>query len=418
MNHTQQPLRIALIGCGQIADAHLQEIAKLSCARLVAVCDVHRDLADQAAARFDVPAAYDDHRRMLDETHPDVVHVATPAQTHQRLAIELLQRGCHVYVEKPLALNVAGADEILAAALAAGRLVCVGHDQLFDPAWRDCRQRIDAGHIGPVQHVESVLGYPLSGQFGALVASDETHWVRRLPGGLFHNTISHPLYRITDLLPDDAPRIDARWFARGDAPFPTELRVQLQGRNVTGSLLFDTGIEPQRITRVYGARGCLTVDFDAQTVVLHRNPRLPGAFGRLETPWRAWRQAARNLRRNVGRFVRSDLHYFAGMRGLIGAFYGAIQSGGPPPIAYAEMRRVTRIMDAIFDHCRTSADQPVGVPPSGGRTSHDAPAVPLRQLSVNPCSAPREPPPPGSELVFGAAETVAPEDAALSCTQS
>lgn len=363
MNPTPSPLRIALIGCGQIADAHLQEIAKTDCARVVAVCDVHRDLAHQAAARFAIPARYTDHRRMLDEVRPDIAHVTTPAHTHHRLAIDLLERGCHIYIEKPLALNADEADEIIAAARAANRMVCVGHDQLFDPAWLESRQRITAGEIGAVRHIESILGYPLSGQFGALVAADESHWVRRLPGGLFHNTISHPLYRITDLLPDEQPRIDARWFARGDATFPTELRVHLQGRDVTGSLLFDTGIEPQRITRVYGTRGCLTANFDAQSVVLHRNARLPGAFGRLETPWRDWRQSARSLRRNIWRFVRSDLHYFAGMRGLIEAFCHAIRTSGPPPIPYPEMQRVTRLMDEIFAQ--------VGVPPLGGTESID-----------------------------------------------
>lgn len=357
MNHSRQPLRIALIGCGQIADAHLQEIAKLRSARVVAVCDLHRDLAYQAGARFGVEAIYDDHRRMLDEARPEVVHVTTPAHTHHRLAVELLQRGCHVYVEKPLALIVGEADEIIEAARQSGRMVCVGHDQLFDPAWIECRRRIDAGEIGDVRHVESVLGYPLSGQFGALVASDPTHWVHRLPGGLFHNTISHPLYRITDLLPDAEPHVDARWFARNSADFSTDLRVELRGADVTGSLLFDTAIEPQRVTRVYGSKGRLTVDLDAQTVVLRRAAKLPGAFGRLETPWRDWRQAARNLRRNIRRFIGSDLHYFAGMRGLIEAFCTAIQTGGAPPIACSEMRRVTLLMDRIFDVCRNSLDQ-------------------------------------------------------------
>jgi predicted dehydrogenase len=202
------------------------------------------------------------------------------------------------------------------------------------------------------------------------VAADESHWVRRLPGGLFHNTISHPLYRITELLPDKEPEVDAHWFSRGESSFPTELRVHLRGRGVTGSLLFDTGIEPQRVTRVYGANGSLTVDLDAQTVVVQRSPSLPGAFGQIESPWRNWRLAARNLRRNVWRFVRSDLHYFAGMRGLIEAFCQAIQTGSAPPIACDEMRRVTRIMDAIFEQCRA-----VGVPPSGGlRTVDPVPA--------------------------------------------
>lgn len=355
MSQTPRTLRVALIGCGQIADAHLQEIAKLECARVVAVCDRHLDLAQQAAARFGIPSAYDDHLRMLDEVRADVVHVTTPAQTHRTLALDALERDCHVYVEKPFALDAAEADEIISTARAADRLVCVGHDQLYDPAWLDLRGRVAGGEIGQVRHVESVLGYPLSGQFGALVAADGDHWVRKLPGGLFHNTISHPLYRITEFLGDAAPVVRAHWFALGAAEFPTELRVHLRGHSVTGSLLFATTIGAQRITRVYGERGCLTVDLDAQSVVRQRPPRLPGAFAKIETPWRNWRECGSSLRRNLGRFIRSDLHYFAGMSGLFQAFYSAILTGGPLPIPCTELHRVTRIMDTIFAQCRADS---------------------------------------------------------------
>lgn len=352
MNETRPQLRIVLVGCGQIADAHLQEIAKVDCARVVAVCDIHRDLADQAAARFGVPAAYDNLEQMLDVERPDVAHITTPAHTHAPLAMQVVERGCHAYVEKPFALDAAEADGILCVADEHSRKVCLGHDQLFDPVWIEARRRIAAGEIGAVRHVESVLGYALDGQFGAAMKSDPNHWVRRLPGGLFQNTISHPLYRITDLMTDERPGIDAQWFSRRELEIPTELRVHLRGRDVTGSLVFDTGIEPQRITRVYGTQGNLEADLDAQVVRRHRKPGLPGAFGKLEAPWRQWREAGRNLRRNISRFLRSDLHYFAGMGNLFEQFYRSILDDADPPIPYSEMRRVTRIMDGIFDLCR------------------------------------------------------------------
>ena len=345
------PLRVAILGCGQIADAHLQQIQRLPEASVVAVCDVHRDIADQAAARFDVPAAFDDLDQMLDEARPQVVHVTTPAQTHFDLSMSLLRRGCHVYVEKPFTLDVEECCTLLAEAEAAERLVTVGHDQLFDPTWLECRRRVDAGEIGAVRHVESVLGYPLGGQFGTLVATDPQHWVHRLPGGLFHNTLSHPLYRITDLLVDESLEIDAHWFSRTGG-FPTDLRAHFRSGAATASLSFDTAIEPQRVTRIYGERGLLEVDLDAQVIRRQSRPRLPGAFGKLETPFHQWREASRNLRRNLWRFVRSDIHYFGGMHELFRRFYSAIRNEAAPPIPYREIRRVTSLMDQIFDQCR------------------------------------------------------------------
>lgn len=344
-------LRMALIGCGQIADAHLQEAAKVDSVEVVAVCDMHLDLAKQAAARFRTPGIYDNLDRMLAEVKPDVVHITTPAHTHGPLTMKALAAGCHVYVEKPFTLDALEAEVVITAAESAGKKLCIGHDQLFDPTWLDCRARIAAGQIGQVRHIESTLGYPISGQFGAVVAGDPRHWVRQLPGGLFQNTISHPLYRILDLLPDPHPRVEARW-DRTKYDFPTELWVQLRGAEVTGSLTFTSSVYAQRVTRVYGDKGMLEVDFDAQTIRRHTAPKLPGAFGRLEMPFRQWREGARNLRRNLWRFLKCEIHYFSGMRNLMAEFYRSIQQNTEQPISNAEMLRVTRIMDEIFADCR------------------------------------------------------------------
>jgi predicted dehydrogenase len=352
-----EPLSVALIGCGQIADAHLQEIRKIKAARMTSVCDLHRDLAIQAAARFDVPSVYDDVAVMLAEVRPQVVHVATPAHIHFAVARQCLLAGCHVYVEKPFTQTVEEAEALTAIAGERGLKLCVGHDQLFDPAWLALRQRVENGEIGEVRHVESVLGYPISGQFGSQVAADPRHWVRRLPGGLFHNTISHPLYRITEFLTDETPHIDARWQTRPPYDFPTELWVQLRGRSVTGSLTFASTIEAQRFTRVYGTQGALEVDLDGQVIRRIGASKAPGAFCKLATPWSQWREGARNLRRNAMRFLKSDIHYFAGLRGLCERFYDAIQTGSDVPIAASEILRVTRIMDRIFDEARTAGGE-------------------------------------------------------------
>ncbi len=347
----KKSLRTVLIGCGQIADAHLQELVHVNQANVVAVCDTIQDLADQAAARFGISHVYSHVSRMLSEQKPDVVHITTPVQTHAVLAEQSLQAGCHVYIEKPMAVDVDEADRVISLARKVNRTICLGHDQLFDPIWQEACRRIENGAIGTVRHVESTLGYPIGGPFGRSVTSDPHHWVHRLPGGLFQNTISHPLYRITEFLRDERPEIIARWSGR-EHGFPTELFVWIQGAEVTGQLTFLSRIAAQRITRLVGEQGALTIDFDGQTIRQEAPPKMPGAFGKLELPFRQWREGARNLRRNVWRFIRSDIHYFAGMRELFRRFYDSLIEGGDPPISTAEMRRVTWIMDEIFRQCR------------------------------------------------------------------
>src|SRR5688500_9985883 len=115
-------LQMALVGCGQIADAHLQAARRNGLATIAAVCDRSPDLARQAAVRFGVPYWDSDFDRMLDRTRPDVVHIATPPATHRDLFERAVKAGAHVYVEKPFALSATEAGEMLAMAAARDRL--------------------------------------------------------------------------------------------------------------------------------------------------------------------------------------------------------------------------------------------------------------------------------------------------------
>lgn len=351
---SEKRIRVGLVGCGQIADAHLQQIRRIPWADPVAVCDLEPLLARQAAERFEIAGQYTCLSRMIEESRPDVVHITTPVDSHRPLSNELLNAGVHVYVEKPFTVDADEARDVMGTAKKNERFVCLGHDQLYDPVWLDCCRRIEQGTIGDVQHVESVLGYPLHGPFGAQVIANPDHWVRRLPGGLFQNTISHPLYRITEFLPDEDPEIQATWFSRfRQIPFPTELRVHLRGEEVTGNLLFTSSTKPcHRLTRIYGTEGMLEVDLNSNLIRQDRANRYPGALSRIEVPWRCLRESVGNLALNLGRFWKGDLHYFEGMRRTFLKFYEAILGEGDLPVSEHEMIRVTLLMDRIFDECR------------------------------------------------------------------
>ncbi|HJZ75340.1 MAG TPA: Gfo/Idh/MocA family oxidoreductase [Vicinamibacterales bacterium] len=353
---TSNCLRTALIGCGQIADAHLQELRRVPRATVVAVCDLHIDLARQAATRFDVPRSFDDVSKMLAETRPDVVHITTPPHSHRALAMQCLSAGAHVYVEKPFTVDALEAAEVIAAAEGRGLRVCLGHDQLFDPAWQECAQRVAVGEAGRVVHVEALQAYDLAGPFGRQLQDDAAHWVHRLPGGLFQNVISHALARILAFIPDQLPEVSAHCFTVGGSAFPTELRVLLVGESCTGALTFSTRVRPlHRMTWVFGTRGALAVDLDARTVTVDRTAALPGALATVETTWRRLTQARRHVAANLARMARGDLHYFEGMHTLFGRFYEAILTGGPMPVLHEDALRATRVMDVVFQSCRRSA---------------------------------------------------------------
>jgi predicted dehydrogenase len=302
---------------------------------------------------------------MLDSSRPDVLHVTVPPQFHAAIACQALERGIHVYVEKPFTVTPAETDRVLDLASAHGRLVCAGHDQLFDPIWQECRALVRRGELGEVVHVDCLLHYDLGGPFGKLVTADREHWIHRLPGKLFQNVIPHAIYKMTDFLLDEEPDLWAITTGLSTSGFPSELRVLVRGQHTTAQLLFSCAARPlQRLVRLYGTKERVEVDADAWVLRRYRAARLPGPFAKLELPAKDLCQAARALVCNVRRFLRAQIHYFAGMRRLFELFYLACGDGGEPPIPYAEIRRVTVLMDRIFRTCMAAPPVPGGSGPT------------------------------------------------------
>lgn len=352
-----EPLRVAIVGCGKFADAHVEEIRNLApMARVVAVCDRERLMAEQLAMRYSIGRHYDDFATMLSSEKPDVVHVATPPESHLSLARQALESGSHVLVEKPLAPDLDRARRIVASAVSAERLLTVGYTYLFDPPARALRTLRDQGILGEPVHVETILTYDLGGAFGRALLSDADHWVHRLPGRLFHNNLDHVLNTFLEFLPDEAPEVLATSYARrverfGDQRDAThdELRVLVRGERVTASGVFSAHVRPHlHQTRVYGTRNSAVADYVARTVTLESAPPLPSALGRVLPAFSRARQYTREGLRNAWAFARSDFHFFAGLNFLLRSYYGAIRAGGPPPIPYEDLLRVSALMEQVF----------------------------------------------------------------------
>jgi predicted dehydrogenase len=337
-------LRVAIVGCGKIADAHVEEVGKLAGrARLVATCDRELLLAEQLAARYGIPRHYDDFGALLQRERPDVVHVTAPPETHLPLAREALDAGCHVYVEKPFTLSAGDSSALIAHAEGADRKVTVGYASFFDPPALRMRELIAEGLLGDPVHVESFWGYDMDTTFGKALLADAGHWVHQLPGRVFHNVIDHALSKICEFLPDDEPRVVAHASPGGD-----EVRVLLAGEGVSAYATVSSRIRPAgQFVRVYGTRNTLQVDYVARTVTVESSPRLPSAIGRLLPPFQQAGRLVGEGAGNVWRFARSDFHYFAGLQTQLDRFYECIERDGPPPYPYRDIVRVSGLIDEI-----------------------------------------------------------------------
>jgi predicted dehydrogenase len=119
-------LKTAVIGAGAISNEHFEAIRDTEGFRACAVADINKEKAEQAAKRYGI-RAYTDYRQMLDHEQPDVVAIALPHFLHKETALYAAASGCHLLLEKPMALNVAECDEIIEAARKGGVRIMIGH---------------------------------------------------------------------------------------------------------------------------------------------------------------------------------------------------------------------------------------------------------------------------------------------------
>jgi predicted dehydrogenase len=125
------PTRTAVIGVGYLGRFHAQKYAQLPDSNLIGVVDANAEVAAKVGAELGVPS-FQDHRALLGQV--DAVSIAVPTPLHHSIGRELLDRGVHVLIEKPIATTVAEARELVDLAKARGCVLQVGHLERFNPA--------------------------------------------------------------------------------------------------------------------------------------------------------------------------------------------------------------------------------------------------------------------------------------------
>jgi predicted dehydrogenase len=358
-------LKVAIAGCGKIADEHAALIQGMKDCEMVGAFDREPLMAQQLVERFPVRRHFGNLTDLLSEVRPDVVHITTPPESHFELAKLCLDWGCHVYVEKPFTLFERDARILIALAGERGLKVTVGHDAQFGPAARRMRTLVQSGYLGdgPV-HIESYYGYELGEEYARAILGDAEHWVRRLPGQLLQNVISHGIARISELLTTDSPQVVAYGFTSpflkrlGETGFIDELRVIIsEEERTTAYFTFSSQMRPLiHECRVYGSKNGLLLNPDHETVLRLRGEKFTSYADKFIPPIGFASQYASNLLTNIRLFVGRDFRMKSGMKYLIESFYRSIVEGTPAPIPYREILLTARIMDTIFAQLTTAQD--------------------------------------------------------------
>jgi predicted dehydrogenase/nucleoside-diphosphate-sugar epimerase len=347
----QPPLRIGLVGAGRMGLQHAKAIGRTSTsAILVGVAEPALEAAAEFRRAFPQVATFDSLGAMLATAELDAVHIVTPPATHEALAAAALEAGCHAYVEKPVAETAAGADRLLALAAARGRILCPGHQLLFERPTVVAAELFPA--LGRLVHLESYFAF---------------RPVRHRPDGRaplrtdlqLLDILPHPVYLLVRFLElATSGETDLAAIELGERG---SVHALVRRGGVTGSLVVTLEGRPvESFVRLVGTNGTVEADFVRGTTLRLIGPGTSG-IDKVLAPYRAASQLAGGTTRALaGRLRRGDRSY-PGLREIFEAFYRAIRSGGPPPISHESIRLTTRICERIaLEIGRRTAMTPVG----------------------------------------------------------
>src|SRR5581483_5028429 len=246
------------------------------------------------------------------------------------------------------------------------------------------RRLVRQGFLGgaPLQ-LESHFCYDLGDTtYAKGLLGNPAHWIRKLPGGLFHNIISHGIAPLAEFLDDDLTDLIAlsdqslQLKRLGENELRDELRLLIRDRKgSTGFFCFSTQLKGLNQLRLCGPAGSIVVDHVSGTAL--RSPYQPckSYLTYFVPPLRAAREHLRTARMNLANFITRKLYQDYGMKELIERFYNSIRSGTEPPIPYREILLTARIMDEIFAQISAGTTQPARPATDAGRMTEFAPAA-------------------------------------------
>ena len=352
-------MNVGIIGCGKIADQHVEQILRIPECNIVAVCDNEELMAKQLKERFPVKYYFRDEERLLDAVGPGgIVHVTTPPMSHYEIGVKCFEAGCNVYMEKPFTVNSAEAEALIRLAETKNLKITVGHNAQFTHAACRMRALVKNGYLGgPPVHMEAYYCYNLGDQaYAKTMLSDRWHWVRKLPGKLLHNIISHGISKVAEFIPTDQPLVIAHGLSSQllknihEEDIVDELRVIIDDRNsVTAYFTFSTQMTPKlHQLRLYGTKNALVVDDDHQTLIRVKGTKYKSYLDQFIPPLQFAKEYSANFWFNAKKFVRRDFHANHGMYMLIDSFYRSVKEEISVPIPYREILLTATIMDNIF----------------------------------------------------------------------
>ena len=338
-----KPLRVGVVGCGGAAFWHMSAMRKINGIKLVAICDRNEALAKRAAGFLHFKSYYADLSEMLDKEKMDVVDICAPPQTHLALSVQAMEAGCHVLTEKPMALTLEEADEMIKVARANQVQLGVVHNELFMPVVMKARSMVKSGVLG------DVVGVSITDSMArdADLVLNEDHWCHKLPGGIFGEMLPHPIYLAQAFLSGLEPvAVHSRKLGSRDWLAADELRVILEGKNGLATITESVNWpEDFMVLDIFGTRMSLHVDIWGAVMTRYG---VAGGGGRFRRGGQTLEQGFQRLGGTAATAMSVISGRFRdGHRSVIQQFFESVRTGIGMPVTVEEAREAVRLYQAV-----------------------------------------------------------------------
>ncbi len=334
-------LKVGVVGCGYIAQtAHIPALLKNKNCILVAVCDTNEKAASSVAKKFGIKRFYVDLAGMLAKEKPDIVDICTSINTHAPLAIQAMKAGCHVLVEKPLGINVAETTAMLRVSEESGVTLGVVHDMLFILAILKMKNIVQSGGVGKILGVSIKHSFP---RVYAPIIQDPNHWWHRLPGGVFGDTLPHPIYLIREFLGNVEPVVV---HTNKIGPLPhqpfDEMQIILESENGPGSIITSSNWPAIMTIDIFGTKMNLHGDIYNGTVlkIRERESLMSRAFENIY-------QCFEILGNSVSNGLKILTGNYGGHKLLIDDFVNNIKIGRAPTVTAQDGKAIVSTLAKI-----------------------------------------------------------------------